>query len=40
VFERVRLPAGRALEGFGANGVIYMTSHGVGGARLERARVK
>ena len=40
LFERVRLPAGRALEGFGANGAIYMTSHGRNGARIERARLK
>jgi hypothetical protein len=40
VFQRVRLPAGRALEGFGANGAVYMTSHDATGARLERARLK
>jgi hypothetical protein len=40
VFQRVRLPVGRALEGFGANGAIYMTSHDPGGARLERARLR
>ena len=39
IFQRIRLPAGRALEGFGANGAIYMTSHTGGGVRLERARV-
>jgi len=37
---RVRLPEGRALEGFGPNGTVYLTSHGRGGARLERARLK
>jgi hypothetical protein len=37
--RRVRLPAGRALEGFGADGAVYMTSHGAGGTRLERARL-
>jgi len=37
---RVRLPEGRALEGFGPNGTVYLTSHGPGGARLERARLK
>ena len=36
---RVRLPEGRALEGFGPNGVVYLTSHGAGGARLERRRL-
>lgn len=38
--ERVRLPDGRALEGFGSNGVVYLTSHGPTGVRLERARIK
>ena len=38
--ERVRLPEGRTLEGFGLNGAIYLTSHGPGGARLERARLQ
>jgi hypothetical protein len=37
---RVRLPEGRALEGFGPNGAVYLTSHGPSGARLERARLK
>jgi hypothetical protein len=37
--RRVRLPAGRALEGFGADGAVYLTSHGPGGTRLERARL-
>jgi hypothetical protein len=37
--ERIRLPEGRALEGFGANGVVYLTSHGPDGTRLERARI-
>ena len=37
---RVRLPAGRALEGFGANGAVYLTAHEGGTARLERARLK
>jgi hypothetical protein len=36
--ERVRLPDGRALEGFGPHGVVYLTSHGPTGTRLERAR--
>jgi hypothetical protein len=38
--ERVRLPEGRALEGFGRNGAVYLTSHGPSGARLERARLQ
>ena len=37
--ERVRLPQGRALEGFGANGAVYLSSHGPEGARLERTRI-
>ncbi|MEO7997233.1 MAG: hypothetical protein ABI852_07285 [Gemmatimonadaceae bacterium] len=40
IFERVRLPAGRALEGFGANGAIYMTSHEGKTVFLERARIQ
>lgn len=40
VFERVRLPAGRALEGFGPGGVVYMTAHDSTGSHLERARIK
>jgi hypothetical protein len=40
LFQRVRLPAGRALEGFGADGAVYLTSHGAGGTRLERARLR
>jgi hypothetical protein len=39
IVERVRLPEGRALEGFGANGAIYLTSHGPAGTHLERFRV-
>ena len=39
IVERVRLPEGRALEGFGANGVVYLTSHGPTGTFLERARI-
>ena len=40
IVERVRLPEGRALEGFGADGAVYLTSHGPEGTRLERARIK
>jgi len=40
IVERVRLPEGRALEGFGANGAVYLTSHGPDGTHLERARIK
>jgi hypothetical protein len=40
IFQRVRLPAGRALEGFGAGGAVYLSSHGGGGTRIERARLK
>ena len=39
IVERVRLPEGRALEGFGANGAVYLTSHEAEGTHLERARV-
>jgi hypothetical protein len=37
--ERVRLQQGRILEGFGANGAVYLTSYAPGGAHLERARL-
>ena len=40
IIERVRLPEGRALEGFGANGAIYLTSHGQDGTHLERTRIR
>jgi len=40
IVERVRLPEGRALEGFGADGAVYLTSHGPDGTHLERARIK
>jgi len=40
IVERVRLPEGRALEGFGANGAVYLTSHGPEGTRLERVRLR
>ena len=37
--ERVRLQPGRILEGFGANGAVYLTSYAPGGAHIERARL-
>ena len=40
LFQRVRLPAGRALEGFGANGAIYLTSHEGNVAFLERSHMQ
>ena len=39
VFQRV-VPAGRALEGFGAGGVVYLTYRDATGQHVERARVK
>ena len=39
IIRRVRLPEGRALQGFGP-GVVYLTSHGPAGARLERVRIE
>lgn len=39
IFERVRLPQGRALAGFGANGVVYLTAHDATGTHLERSRI-
>jgi hypothetical protein len=40
VFQRVRVPAGRAVEGFGRGGVIYMSTRDSTGTHLERARIK
>ena len=40
IFQRVRIPAGRALEGFGSNGAIYLTSHEGGIAHLERVHMR
>lgn len=40
VFQRVRIPAGRALEGFGAGGVVYLTYRDASGQHVERARIK
>ena len=40
LFQRVRLPEGRALEGFGANGAIYLTLHQGNTVFLERARIQ
>lgn len=40
IVQRVRLPIGRALAGFGANGTVYLTAHGSGGTRIERTRIK
>lgn len=40
VFQRVQLPAGRNIAGFGPGGVVYLTSSaGPGQPRLERARI-
>jgi hypothetical protein len=40
VFERVRLPEGRALIAVGAGGVVYMSyAPRAGVVRLERARI-
>lgn len=40
VFQRVRLPLGRTLAGFGANGAVYLTSHSNGRAVLERVHLQ
>jgi hypothetical protein len=40
LFQRVRLPAGRALAGFGAGGVVYMTVRDTSGTHIERARLQ
>ena len=39
VFQRVRLPAGRVLQAFGASGAIYMTVRDATGMRVERAHL-
>jgi hypothetical protein len=40
IFQRVRLPARRALVGFGAGGALYMTVRDASGTHIERARIK
>ncbi|MEO5567108.1 MAG: hypothetical protein ABIR92_01360 [Gemmatimonadaceae bacterium] len=40
ISSRVRLPVGRALQGFGANGAVYLTAYGPEGARIERSRLE
>ncbi|MDB4908915.1 MAG: hypothetical protein JWO05_3699 [Gemmatimonadetes bacterium] len=40
IVERVRLPEGRTLEGFGANGVAYLSAFSLNGVRLERVRLR
>jgi hypothetical protein len=40
LFERVRLPLGRAIGGFGKGGVVYLTSGDLkSGYHLERSRL-
>jgi hypothetical protein len=38
--ERVQLPQGRTVAGFGAGGVVYLVSRDGDNTVLERARVK
>jgi hypothetical protein len=38
--ERVRLQQGRILEGFGANGAVYLTSYAPDGGHIERAHLR
>jgi hypothetical protein len=40
LFDRVYLPPGRVVVGFGNGGVVYMAVHEGSGVRLERARVR
>lgn len=40
IIHRVRLPEGRALAGFGANGTVYLASYTNGSAVLERTRIQ
>ena len=39
LFERVRLPAGRSVAGFGKGGVVYLASVTTDGLFLERTRL-
>jgi hypothetical protein len=40
IFERVIVPSGRVIAGFGADGVVYLESYyGPNATRLERARI-
>lgn len=38
--ERVRIPAGRSLQGFGRDGAVYLASYTKEGVALERVRVR
>ena len=38
--DRVQLPEGREVRGFGPDGVVYLLSRGPGGAVIERARLR
>ena len=41
VIDRVQLPAGRLIAGFGKNGDVYMALRDAdGNARVERAKIK
>ncbi|MEP6763478.1 MAG: hypothetical protein ABJB66_04155 [Gemmatimonadaceae bacterium] len=40
LFERVRIPLGRVIAGFGQGGIVYLTSGSIkGGFHLERAKI-
>jgi len=39
IFERVRLPLGRTLAGFGPGGTVFLAAHDPDGERLERAHL-
>jgi hypothetical protein len=38
--DRVQLPAGRTLMGFGPGGVVYLTLRDAGATRIEEVRFK
>ncbi len=40
LIDRVKIPLGRMIVGFGPNGVVYMAVHDRGGVALQRARWK
>ena len=40
IFQRVRIPPGRALAGFGGDGAVYLTFRDASGTHIERARIQ
>jgi hypothetical protein len=40
LIDRVQLPQGRTLVGFGPGGIVYLLARDAGAARIEEARFK